>query len=211
MGDPKHLLKPVLLLAAAALLAGAVYAAPEPSLVPKSWEFKFKFDHPRPIAVKNLKGEFEWYWYITYEVVNNTGQERLFIPELAVATEKGHVVDAGKGIRSTVFAAIKERVGNRLLDSPSDVIGRLLQGDDNGKESVIIWKAFDENVDSISVFVGGLSGETAVIKVPDPEDTSKTVETILSKSLQIDYQFPGHPSKPDDQVVQFEGQKWIMR
>ena len=58
-----------------AMLPKASVAAPEPSLVTKSWEFKFTYDTPRAIAVRNLQGEFEWYWFMTYKVVNDTGQE----------------------------------------------------------------------------------------------------------------------------------------
>jgi len=78
----------VLLFVAALFAVAPAVAAPEPDLVPRSWEFKFEFKHPRPIAVKNLQGEYEWYWYMTYDVVNNTGQERLFIPELTIATAR---------------------------------------------------------------------------------------------------------------------------
>lgn len=195
----------------AALFAVSALAAPEPDLVPRSWEFEFEFKHPRPIAVKNLQGEYEWYWYMTYDVVNNTGQERLFIPEFTIATDKGDLVIAGKGISTSVFQAVKKHVGNDLLESPASVIGRILQGEDNGKESVIIWKAFGHNVEEVNVFVSGLSGETAVVKVPDPEDTSKTVEKLMTKTLQINYAFHGAPLKPEDQPVQPKGTKWIMR
>lgn len=186
-------------------------AAPKPTLANKSWQFKFKFEAPRPIAVKNLRGQVEWFWYMSYEVINNTGKERLFIPEFIVASDKGDRITAGLGVRTSVFTAIKKRVNNRLLESPTDVVGRLLQGDDNGKESVIVWRATKHDVDRVSVFIGGLSGETAVIKVPNAKDPSKPTEAILSKTLQVDYFFPGAPAKPDAQEVVAKGQRWIMR
>ena len=186
-------------------------AYPEPSLVSTAWEFKFSYDHPRAIAVQNLDGQWEWYWYMTYKVVNNTGQERLFIPEIALATEQGDILTAGRGVRTNVFDAIKKKVGNRLLESPSDVVGQILQGADHAKESVAIWPAPEHNIDQVTVFFGGLSGETAQVKVPDSTDPTKTIDALVSKTLMIDYEFPGSPLSPQNQAVVFKGEKWIMR
>lgn len=186
-------------------------AAPEPALIPKSWEFKFSFDTPRAIAVRNLRGEYEWYWYLTYKVENDTGQERLFVPEIIIATDMGDILEAGKGVRSIVFDDIKKRVGNRLLESPTDVVGRILQGADHAKEGVAIWPALNHNVDHINIFVSGLSGETATIRVPDPADTTKTIEARVSKTFMIDYDLPGNPLSPQEQSVVFKGSRWVMR
>ncbi len=188
-----------------------VTAAPEPSLVPKSWQLDFSADAPRAIAVKNLRGKYEWFWYVTYKVVNNTDRERLFTPEIVIGTDKGDIAAAGRNVPTRVFDAIKKKVGNRLLESPTQVVGRLLRGEDHAKESVAIWPAFKHNVDRISVYVGGLSGETAVVKTPDPEDPSKTKEFVLAKTLEMKYSFPGSPLSPQDQAVITGQKKWIMR
>ena len=197
------------------LMAGAAarftLAYPEPALVTKAWEFKFTFDHPRAIAVKNLDGRFEWYWFVTYRVVNNTGQERLFIPDIAIATDQGDILQAGQKVSTAVFEAIKARVGNRLLESPTDIVGQILQGDDNAKDGVAIWPATTHNVDRVNLFVAGLSGETANVSVPDAKDPAKKVDVLVTKTLMIMYDFPGAPLKPQDQPVVFKGKEWIMR
>ena len=208
--------KPVLsiVLSLSFLAAGfslSAQAAPEPALVSKSWEFKFTFDTPRAIAVRNLQGENEWFWYMSYKVVNNSGQERLFIPEITIASDQGDILPAGKNVRTAVFDAIKKRSGNRLLESPTDIVGQILQGDDHAKEGVAIWPATKHNIDRISIFVAGLSGETAVVKAPDPTDTSKTIDTLVAKTLMIDFDLPGFPVSPQDQNVAYKAQKWIMR
>ncbi len=201
----------VLALFIGGLGATFTFAYPEPALVTKAWEFKFAFDHPRPIAVKNLDGQFEWYWYVTYKVVNNTGQERLFIPDIVIATDQGDILAAGQKVPTSVFDAIKARVGNRLLESPTDVVGQILQGDDHAKDGVAIWPATKHNVDRVTVFVGGLSGETANVSVPDAANPAKKVDVLVTKTLMIQYEFPGAPIKPQDQPVVFKGKEWIMR
>lgn len=201
----------LILTAVIAIAPSRTLAYPEPMLVTSSWEFKFSYDHPRAIAVQNLDGQWEWYWYITYKVVNNTGQERLFIPEIAIATDQGDILTAGRGVSTDVFAAIKKKLGNRLLESPGDVVGQILQGADHAKESVAIWPATKHNVDMVTVFFGGLSGETAVVKIPDAKDPAKSVTALVSKTLMIDYEFPGSPLSPQDQAVVAKGDQWIMR
>jgi hypothetical protein len=186
-------------------------AAPQPALVTKAWEFKFTHATPRPIVVKNLRGENEWYWYMTYKVVNNSGQERLFVPEITIATDQGDILAAGKNVRTAVFEEIKKRVGNRLLESPTNVVSQILQGEDHAKESVAIWPALDHNVDRVSIFISGLSGETALIKIPDPADTKKTIDTLVAKTLMLDFDYPGAPTSPQEQPVIFKGSTWIMR
>lgn len=201
-----------ILVSAFALLINAdVDAAPEPDLVSKSWQFEFSADAPRAIAVKNLRGKYEWFWYVTYKVENNTGRERLFTPEIVVGTDKGDIVRAGRGVPTRVFDAVKKQVGNRLLESPTEVVGRLLRGEDHAKESVAIWPAFKHNVDMVTVYFGGLSGETKVVKTPDPTDPSKTKEFVLTKTIEMKFSFPGAPLSPQDQAVVTGPKKWIMR
>jgi hypothetical protein len=193
------------------LMDARAATAPEPAIVPRAWEFEFTFKNPRPIAVQNLAGDNEWYWYISYKVVNNTKDERLFIPDFTIADDQGRIIAGGQGVKSNVFDAIKQRLGNRLLESPADIVGNLLRGEDNAKEGVIIWPHAKDNIDHLRVFIGGLSGETAFVKVPDPADASKTVDVLVSKTLMLEFAFPGSPEKVDQQVVELKRQKWVMR
>jgi hypothetical protein len=201
----------VVLLAAAglALTLGAprrAQAYPEPSLLQRDWQFDFKYDTPKPIAVRDLNGVVRWYWYMSYKVVNDTGAERLFIPEITVATEEGDIIRAGRGVPAVVFARIRDREGGRLLESPSSVVGRILRGQDNARESVAVWPAFNHDVTNVSIFVGGLSGEARDLRHP------VTGETVLvNKTFMIDFDFPGNPTSPQYQRVAPKGDRWIMR
>jgi hypothetical protein len=181
-------------------------AYPEPEIVSPAWELQFTHDDPRPIAVRNLEGKTRWYWYMTYKVVNKTGEERLFVPEITIATDQGDIMVAGRGVPAAVFQAIKEKVENPLLESPVAVVGRILLGEDHAKESAAIWPAADHDVDHIRVFFGGLSGETEVIEDPLTGDT-----IVTRKTLMMEYGLPGTPATPDQQPVISGPERWVMR
>jgi len=179
---------------------------PEPSAVNPSWQLDFAAQQPQAISVADAAGRIRWYWYVTYKVANNTGQDRMFIPDVTVATDQGEIISAGRNIPPTVFAAIKQRVGNRLLENPTQMVGRLLQGEDYARESAAIWPDFGTKVGEIRVFFEGLSGETAQILNPL---TGKPV--LMRKTLMRVYQMPGRPPTPQQQTVVLADEAWVMR
>lgn len=195
--------------AACVLMLGVsrLHAAPEPSAAAKGWSIDFTHGDPEPIAFKSPTGEVQWYWYIPYKAVNNSKGEVLFVPEFTVATDTGDIVPANTNIPLAVFDAIKERIGNPLIESPARVYGRLLIGDDAAKESVIIWRAgTKKDVDYIQVFAAGLSGEIAMTENPVTGDP-----VILRRTLSLTYQLPGTGGSPQGQPILLRGEKWIMR
>ncbi len=197
---------------AAALLAIPVLRAmafPEPSIVRRSWEFEIDFGRPKPVSIRDITGEHRWYWYLTYQIENDTGQERLFIPEITVATDQGDIIVAGQNVPPSVFDVIKERERNPLLLSPIQIVGRVLQGTDFVREGVAIWPAFDKPVDYMDVFFSGVSGETAVIDLPGEEEEKEQV--VVRKTLMIKYHMPGSRVHPQQQTIEPLGQEWVMR
>lgn len=211
----KHFLS-ALMLSLAVLLVGVPTAmaqeqkpagsAPVPATVQKSWQLDFTHGKPRAILVKSVEGPLQWYWYVTYKVVNRGDDERNFIPDVTIVTEKGDIIGAGTNVPVQAFEEVKKAVGNRLLESPNEVIGRVLIGEDHARESVIIWPAFSHDVDKLSIFVAGLSGETAI--TPNPL-TGENV--VFRKTLKIDYNLPGTAGPVQSQVVEPAGETWIMR
>jgi hypothetical protein len=181
-------------------------AYPEPSPAARTWQFSFTHGAPRPVAVTGADGNVHWYWCLAYKVVNNTKRERLFVPEIAVATDAGDIVVAGKDVPAGVFRAFKELTGNKLLENPNDVAGKFLLGEDEAKESVAIWPAFKHDIDHLSIFVAGLSGETLQIKNPE---TGEPV--TLRKSLMLNYDLPGRSPRLQDVVVTAGTERWILR
>src|SRR5690606_20899877 len=107
-----------------AIVAGALQtlaAPPEPSIVPRDWQLDITYQHPRPIAIRDVEGNTRWYWYLTYRVGNNSGQERFFSPEITIATDKGDIVVANDKIPGAVYDAIAKKLNNPLLENPLTV------------------------------------------------------------------------------------------
>ena len=197
----------VCVVAAALAPQRAAHAYPQPSLSSPAWQFSFTHGRPAAINVRMPDGGNRWFWYLPYKVQNNTGEERMFIPDVTIATDAGDIrTVSNKEVPLAVFDAIKRKLGNRLLENPMQVVGRLLQGEDQARESVIIWPAFEHDVDLIHIFIGGLSGETQVIQHPVTEEN-----VTVRKTLMLTYQFPGTGTAVRDQAVVGKGEEWVMR
>ena len=189
--------------------------APEPSPVPRTWQFDFDWEMPKLIELDtDDDGVIEFYWYMRYTVTNHTGADRLFVPHAQVLTDNGALITAGRGISTEVFDAIAARHGNPLLQSPVDVIGKLLQGEDNARDSVVIWQPPAEDVNRMRLFFSGLSGDTATVPNPahDPDaDGDEPAELILRKTLVLDFKTPGGSIPVQRRPIKFESQQWVMR
>jgi hypothetical protein len=214
MCKPNLMLKSVLcvslVLTGAALIlaapASAPGAHPEPRVVSDSWVLDLDYQQPRPIAVENADGEAQWYWFMPYKVTNDTGDTRLFIPEVTIYENTGRIIEANENVPERVFEKVKDRLDNPLLKSPLNIVGELLEGEDYAKESVIIWSASEEDVDSFRLFFSGLSGETANV------DNPRTGNAVLMRrTLMLEYQTPGNYDTPQNQPIEQINEEWVMR
>lgn len=188
--------------------------APRPSPVPRTWQFDLDWHMPQLIELDtDDDGVIEFYWYMRYTVTNDTGADRLFVPHIQVLTNTGDLTTAGRGISAEVFDAIDARHENPLLQSPVDVIGKLLQGEDNARDSVAIWQPPAEDVDSMRLFFAGLSGDTAVVPHPDADANlpGEPDEIILRKNLVLDFKTPGGSIPVQRRPIKFVEQTWVMR
>jgi len=215
------------LLAVAAVAVTATVASsdapPKPSVVPVSWQLDFQY-HPIESITVVPPGEKKarTYWYVLFTVTNKTKADQVYVPSFDLATETGEIIRAGEGVPTSVFKAIVKRHNNPLLASLAEVSGRILQGEDNAKDGVAIWKNFDPKARKFDVFIGGLSGERATIKLPAPvtivekDDDGKPhkvtkTEMILAKTLQLSYSIPGEAAARTRILPKLLGKKWIMR
>lgn len=196
----------VVVVLAGLLAAQKASAYAEPAIISPSWNLTFTYQKPQAISFTKADGSIAWYWFMPYKVVNNTGEDRLFVPEFTIATNRGQILHAGRNVPPGVYDAIAQRLGNKLLMSPLDVVGKLLQGPDYARESVAIWPAFEHNVDAMAIFVTGLSGETQTVANPL---TGKPV--LMHRTLMLQYKLPGNPLTPQTQPVVLERQRDVMR
>jgi hypothetical protein len=204
--------------------------APTPSDIPIKWELKFEHQTPRPIRV-TLPGEKrpKTFWYMLYTVTNQTrddntgrGTDRDFIPEFTIYTDTGQTIQANRRVSSVVFEAIKKQHNNPLLKNHIAITGKILFGRDNARDGAAIWPDFDAKAGSFDIFVGGLSGETAVLKLPHPitvtetgafgkEQTVTKDKMTLTKMLQLNYSVPGEAGSRIHTKATFSFKRWVMR
>ena len=187
---------------------------PEPNRYPLSWELKFQSDLPRRIAVE-VPGERlpKPYWYITYKVMNLTDRERMFLPVFEILTEDGRVLRSDRSIPPAAFDAIKARVGNPILQSASQIAGPLLVGEDQVKYGVAIWEEPAPRVPGFTVFVAGLSGETATPTGPDGKAIldKDGQPVVLRKSLVLQYTTRGDEFYAGEDKIERTKRVWVMR
>ncbi|MFP3938052.1 MAG: hypothetical protein ACLFVW_06885 [Phycisphaerae bacterium] len=215
----------VLAATAAVLMVGAsAVSALEPSEVPTSWQLDFEYERPRPVELQ-LPGESRprVYWVMLYTVTNNTGQDRIFVPDFVLYTDTGQMLHAGTDVPSRVFRRVKRIYNQPLLKDLSDITGKLLQGEDNARTGVAIWPDYDAQAGSFDIFVGGLSGESAEVTLPAPVTVTESdpltgemreirkSQVVLSRTLRIRYSVPGEAAGRLNAPVRKERTDWVMR
>ena len=218
---PRSLGTRVSLRLAAAFCVGipVVGAAPKPSLTPKSWELTFEFRDPARIDVI-LPGDKHptTFWYLIYTVTNEAGREVLFYPQFDLVTDTLRVVRGGDDVSLTVFDAIRERHRKQhpFVVAPLKASGKLLQGVDNARTSVAVFRTFDPEASRFTLYAAGLSGEVARASNPafDPAQpvTEQNLQFFtLRKTLAIRYDIPGDLKSRKRAAPVRTGREWVMR
>jgi hypothetical protein len=197
------------------VLVNVALAAPQPAVVqsPGQWTVQVRFEQPQQMVLTR-GGAAVRYWYTILSLTNRTGEDVDFYPRCDLMTDTFQIVPAGMNVPPTVLERIKERHRSRypLLESLASVGNRILEGEDNAKDIVVIWPDFDLRAESFKIFITGLSNETAVIDHPVAVDTAgHPVPVFLRKTLELDYAFRGDPALRDSVEVVYKGKDWVMR
>lgn len=201
------------------LLGGEAGAAPEVGVVSTSWELELAFHDPQRISVR-LPGDARetTFWYLLYTVTNNTGRDVEFYPTFDIVTDKLDVIEGGYGISPSVYDAIEARHKKvyPFFVEPKRVFGSLLQGEDNAVTSAVAFKRLPAEVNHITVFIGGLSGE--IVRVANRTFKAKLAESkknqrvfTLRKSLAISYDIPGDVETRRRATPVRTNQEWVLR
>ncbi len=235
-------------------LASTISAQPKPSPTPISWELTFRPSPLTRIEVDTGSGP-QTYWYMIYTIVNATGKDIDFFPEVV---RVGEVNDAGgkepagsqpagsggllvdealMGMHPKIFEAIKQRYAKThpFLVSPVEAIGRLLQGNDNARTSVIVFEDLDPRVTKFTIYFGGLSGETVTMpnpmvdsKAPKPSGASGQPQKdakssspggdkgdpevfVIRKTLAMPFVLPGDAKARKTATPAAGTMSWVMR
>ena len=195
------------LILVASLTWTTVWGYPRPGASARGWQLDFKYGPMRQIRlVLPGKSRAETFWYLTYTVTNNTGRDVDFYPRSYIFTDTGQLIEAVQGVDALTYPVIAKLLGRELLEEELFVRGRILQGEENARESVIIWRDFDPKAVAFKVFISGLSGETAL--VTDPMSGKKF---SLVKTLQLSYGLGGNRYISAELSAELKDRDWIMR
>lgn len=204
---------------------------PKPDAVTQDWSFDFEYTTPDTIAIENADGSVAWYWYMTYKVTNHDYDELFFDPRIVIQSDNGDIVTANLGIDATVFKEVRNLLKNPLLMSPVEVPGRVFKGENYARQSAIIWKVSDQDIDQFKVFVGGIYGETKIVTDPNTGEpimvpvidalTGKTVKDAdgndvmqplqVKRTRLIHYKTPGTTESQQDPAIQLIEEKDVLR
>lgn len=177
---------------------------PKPAPVPFRWELEFEPGQLR--LYKDSNGGEGSFWYFTYTVTNRTGADQLWAPKFVLFTDAGEIIESGRGVPTKITEDILAMLGNELLEDQNEAIGDIMQGRENAKEGLVIWPARNLEVNELSMFIAGISGETARVKNP-----VNGQEIILRKTLQRDYLVPGNAADRGSKPVDLVQQTWVLR
>ena len=221
--------RPLQALATPALLAGLmVYlvpglaantalaaTAPEPKAFPTDWQFDVEVGPLRVVHLPVKGDRARAFYYITYRVINETGQDLFFAPLVELATDRGEVMLAGRGVPLDVTFNIIDRQRNILLEDPIRILGRLQQGEENAKDGIAIWPVGEKNVDRVQIYFMGFSGETKTVDTRDANNgNAKTV--TLWKTLMLRHEAPGDLLNDEafnqgGRILARAQNRWILR
>jgi len=199
------------------VVACVCMAAPEPAIVPGpgDWTVDVTFEHPQKITLEpGLGGKPRLFWYLIMTLTNKTKRDVDFYPQCDLMTDTFQIIPSGKSTPTVVFERIKRRHQGRypFLEPLEKVDSKILQGEDNAKDIVIIWPDFNAQAKNIQVFIAGLSNETAVIDHPVAKDnTGNPVKVYLRKTLELSYALKGDPTLRSFVEMAYKGKRWIMR
>lgn len=197
-----------------AVLVGAMGLAftrpPEPDPLPKRWQLDLDVGPLRVARVQLPGAEPQIYYYMTYRVTNNSGQDLQFAPVFELGTDEGELFVAGRDVPRGVRLELLSRLDSPLLEDQISILGTILQGKENAKDGLVIWPVGDLDIDEVSVYAAGFSGETARIELPDPK-TGQKREIVLRKTLMVRYEIPGSLSMRGSEPLRAKEERWIMR
>lgn len=146
------------------------------------------------------------YWYLTYDVVNNTGKDQRFAPRIELFVDDGAVIAQGTDVPSAVTKRILKYLDNPLVLDHFEVLGEVLQGKEHAKTGLVVFPADSQDPTELTVFVAGLSRETKKEKDPKGERM-----VTLRKTMRLDYLVPGDPKPVGTTKYGIVAQQWIFR
>lgn len=191
-----------------ATLGSSAIAAPEPSPVAITWEFTFDMGPLRLAWIDTDNGP-QPYFFLTYNIINFSGSDLLFAPDVSLMTDNITVLKSGRNVPTAVTNEILQRLDNPLVESQIDIVSTVLQGPEHARDGVLIWPANQLDVDEVKVFFAGLSGEFESYVVDRGGKNPRRY--TLRKTLMLRYATPGDFGDQGVRPFDLEEKLWVMR
>lgn len=187
---------------------------PTPSMAPVAWEIDFASRTPRRIVVQAPGQESpRAYWYMIYTVTNNTDEEIFFVPAIEMLTQDGKVIPANRNLSGAVFDAVQKRARGTELTRPQEIVSNLLIGEDAARSSIAVWEEPSPEMGTFDVYVGGLSGEIAVLTDSNGEALKDAEGNPIRvrKTKQLRFKIRGDNRDKFNDEVNLVQEAWVMR
>jgi hypothetical protein len=200
------------------------------------WVLDFKFKDPRLIKV-NIPGRGQRVvWYLWYQVINNTGQPRTFIPDFELVT---HDTNVKEPYRDQILPAAQEaiakiedptgfyKIKNSVTISADPIPASLPKAIAKPVTGVAMWidpneigpdddeatKAKKKKIDKLaesnhySIFIAGLSNGWSVTDGAGPDKDP----IVRRKTLQLNFQRKGDQFNMKSEEIRFKSSDWLYR
>jgi hypothetical protein len=191
---------------AASWMPSVAFGAPEPEPVPRRWQLQIVPGDLRITSV-DVPGEgARAFFYLTYTVTNNTGEDRNFAPSFELATDRGEIIRSGRDVPRYASEAIRASLKNEQVLDEIAIQGLFLQGEENAREGFVVWPANDLKADEYTIFAAGFSGETKTIQRPDNGE-----KVVLRKCLMLRHDAPGQLDPTSGRPLTRTSTRWILR
>lgn len=204
----------------------SIAAAPKSGAGARSWQFDVRF-HDAQRLVLRLPGEREdtTFWYVLYEITNNTGRDRQFFPSIQLVTDTLEVTEAGAYIHPVVYDVIagRHKLEFPFFAPPSKVLGPVLQGRENARASAAVFRDFDPKASRFVIYASGFAGDVKRVYNPsfdrsqkEPVEPAYRTESnrrffTLRRTLAISYDLPGDPETRGQARPVRRTREWVMR
>ena len=196
---------PALTLAPASL-TGTAWAAPQPDPVPRRWELQVDPGALRATVVDAGELGKIPVLYMTYRVANLSNEELYLAPLWELATDEGDILRSGRGVPADVYRTLLERLKNPFLQDEIAIQGTIRPGRENTRQGLVVWLLPGTDMDELSVYGAGFSGETRAVTRPDTGE-----KVILRKTLMLRHPVPGEIDAEINPTFERSTTQWILR
>lgn len=192
---------------------GGTGVAPPPSQrVPagETWQLDFR---PGPLRVYVDPFSGEAYWYMTYEVSNRSGRERMWAPRIELHSDAGQIQPSGQGVprlvtedlQRTLSSDRSRRRTDKVLDQ-NQMIGPIMTGPEHVREGLVVWRVADSTITELTVYVGGVTNHRETVSHPE---TGEPV--VMRRSRALRFTTPGEIVLLEGAPIEVGSQEWVLR